>query len=133
MLNSQKIANELYQHLGRLFYAVAIVDKSIHIKELETLKELVREYWLDLDTLEDEHGTDAGFQIEIIFDWLLEHEKEGESCYREFTDFYRQHTEKFTPLVKKMTLDTAHAIAAAFAKKNKSELILLAKLKLLFG
>ncbi|MEO0527991.1 MAG: hypothetical protein AAFZ89_12240, partial [Bacteroidota bacterium] len=61
------------------------------------------------------------------------HEKEGESCYREFTDFYRKHTEKFTPLVKKMTLDTAHAIAAAFAKKNKSELILLAKLKLLFG
>ncbi|MGB5818968.1 MAG: hypothetical protein WBG90_05745 [Saonia sp.] len=118
--------------MGNLFYAVAMADKSIHVKELETLKRLVRERWLDVDTIEDEYGTDAAFQIETVFDWLLEYEKDGNTCYEKFVRFYKDQGEKFTPAVKKLTLDTADAIADSFARKNKSELILLAKLKLLF-
>lgn len=131
MLNSERKGKELYQNLGKLFYAVAMADKSIHIKELETLKALVREHWLAIDAIEDEYGSDAAFQIEIVFDWLMEYGKDGKSCYDEFASFYKEYSKRFTPQVKKLIMDTAHAIANSFARKNKSELILLAKLELL--
>ncbi|MEK6152231.1 hypothetical protein WIW50_03185 [Flavobacteriaceae bacterium 3-367] len=131
MMESQRIGNEFYQNLGKLFYAVAMADQSIHAKEMDTLREEVRSYWLQVDAVEDEFGTDAAFQIETVFDWLLEYGKDSGSCFDDFTTFYQEHHEKFSPKVKRLVMDTAHAIAAAFARKNKSELIILAKLKLL--
>lgn len=131
MTNSQIIGNEFYQNMGRLFYAVAMADRSIHIKELEKLKKFIRQYWLDVDTVEDEYGEDAAFQIETVFDWLLEYEKGSQACFEEFEAFYKEHHKVFTPYIKVLILDTAHAIAASFSGKNKAELVLLGKLALL--
>lgn len=131
MLNSQKIGIELYENLGRLFYAVAMADKSIHIKEIDKLRAFIREFWLDVDAVEDEYGEDAAFRIESVFDWLLEYEKDEEECFEEFQEFYKEHGEKFTAFIKVLILDTAHAIANSYAGKNKLELVFLARLKLL--
>ena len=131
MLNSEKVGNELYQYLGKLFYAVAIADRTIHLKELEKLKEMVRKHWLDVDDIEDEYGEDAAFQIEVVFDWLLEYEKDGHNCFNEFKVFFKEHPSHFTPEIKDIIMATANAIARSFAGTNKSELVILAKLKLL--
>lgn len=130
--NSKQIGNKLYQNLGKVFYAVAIADKSIHPKEIDRLKSLVREKWLDIDEIEDEYGTDAAFQIEIVFDWLQENEKNGDTCFKEFSVFYKEHKNVFTTTIIDHILQTANSIAYAFSGKNKSELIILAKLKMLF-
>jgi uncharacterized tellurite resistance protein B-like protein len=74
MLNSDKLGLEIYQNLGKLFYAVAIADGTIHIKEIDKLKEIVREEWIHVDRIEDSFHSDAAYQIETVFDWLLEHE-----------------------------------------------------------
>ena len=38
MLESEKNqVNELYQNLGKLFYAMAMADHSVHMKEMEKL------------------------------------------------------------------------------------------------
>jgi hypothetical protein len=132
MLPSEKIGNEFYQSLGKLFYAVAMADKNVRPIEIERLKEDVQKYWLKVDVIEDEFGTDAGYQIEIVFDWLQEEEKESDSCFREFTDFYKEHPSKFNTAIKQLIYRTADDIASSFANKNKSELVLMAKLKLLF-
>jgi len=128
---SEKIGNELYQNLGKLFYAVAMADKKVVPEEVEKLKEAVRKYWLQVDDIEDEFGTDAAHQIEIVFDWLQNEEKDGEHYFREFTDFYKEHPSKFNDKIKQLILRTAYDIASSFAGRNKSELILLAKLKML--
>ncbi len=133
MLASQKIGNEFYQNLGKLFYAVAMADKSVHIKEIEKLRTFIRQYWLEVDAVEDEYGEDAAFQIESVFDWLLEYEKGSEACYTEFEEFYKDNPNRFTSYIKVLVLDTANAIAAAFARKNKAELIMISKLQLLFN
>ena len=130
--NSPEIANKFYQKVGCLFYAIAMADKTVHIKELETLKKIVREKWLSLDETEDEFGTDSAFQIEIVFDWLLEYGKESRECFDEFVNFYHEHPSIFTEKVEKLIYGTANAIAGAFSGKNKSELMLLGKLELLF-
>ena len=131
MLQSHKIKNELYQNLGKLFYAVAMADKHIHSVEIKKLKESIKEHWLTVDDVADEFGTDAAYQIEIVFDWLQGEEKEATFYYEEFKDFFKEYKAKFTPRIRLLIWNTADAIAASFAGLNKSELILLAKLRIL--
>lgn len=131
MKNTPKTMNGLYQNLGRLFYAVAISDGSVHVKEWDKVKEIVKEDWLYVDDFTDRYGTDAANQIEIVFDWLLEYEKTGAECFEEFKEFYHEHPHAFSEEIISLTKKTANAIADAFSGKNKAELVLLAKLQLL--
>lgn len=133
MLESKKnLGKKFYQNLGKLFYAIAMADHSVHMKEMEKLNEVVRDYWLDVDDIEDEYGTDAAFQIVSVFDWLLEYEKDNEEIYEEFEAFYMDHKILFTPEIKNLTMSTSRAITSSFSSSNKSELILLGRLQLLF-
>ncbi|MBO0323701.1 hypothetical protein J0X14_15435 [Muricauda sp. CAU 1633] len=133
MMDSKKrLGNEFYQNLGKLFYAVAMADHSIHVKEIDRLKEVVREHWLDVDDVEDEYGTDAAFQIESVFDWFLEYGKDSEEIFEEFEAFYSEYKILFPETVKQLIMSTARAITSAFAGSNKSELILLGRIELLF-
>lgn len=129
----KKQGKEFYQNLGKLFYAVAMADHSIHVKEIERLKEVVRNYWLDIDDIKDEYGADAAFQIENIFNKMLEYEKDAENIYEEFEAFYMGHKILFPPKIKQLVMATSRAITSAFAGSNKSELILLGRIELLFN
>lgn len=124
-----KVRNAFYQNLGKLFYAIAMADKQVRPNELKKLIEDVRKYWVPVDKVEDEFGTDAAFQIEIVFDWLFLEEKEDTHYYQEFLDFYKEHPSFFTLDIKKIIWKTADDIASSYSGKNKSELIILAKLK----
>ncbi|WP_291866432.1 hypothetical protein [Maribacter sp.] len=129
MIHNREIRNAFYQNIGKLFYTIAMADKQVHPNEIKKLKEDVRKYWLSVDEIEDEFGTDAALQIEIVFDWLLLEEKKGQHYYQEFLDFYKEHPVFFTLDIKKIIWKTADDIASSYAGKNKSELIILAKLK----
>lgn len=133
MLHSEEIANQFYQNLGKLFYAVAMADKNVRPKEVEKLQDDVRNYWLDIEDITDEFGTDAAYQIEIVFDWLQNEEKDSQTYFDEFAEFYHDHPEKFNRSIKSLVVRTCNDIAASFAGKNKSELILIAKLQNLFN
>ena len=133
MLHSEELGNRFYQYLGKLFYAVAMADRQVRPGEVAKLREDVRKYWLNLDDVKDEFGTDAAYQIEIVFDWLQEEEEDSEAYFKAFEHFYNEHPEKFTHTVKALILRTCNDIAASFSGKNKSELVLLAKLQALFA
>ncbi|MFT0716606.1 hypothetical protein [Flagellimonas lutimaris] len=133
MLNSEKIGNEFYQNLGKLFYAVAMADNNVRPKEVKRLREYVRQHWLEVDKFEDEFHTDAAYQIEIVFDWLEGEEKDGEEYFKEFKEFYMEHHEKFPETIKKLIVETAESIASSFAGKNRSEMLTIFKLKQLFN
>lgn len=129
---SNAIGNIFYQKIGHLFFAVAMADGSVHSQEVDKLKSVVREKWLPLDDIEDEYGTDAAFQIEIVFDWLLENEKTSDECFTNFVAFYNEHSVVFSEKVKALVFETANAIAYSFSAKNKAEVLFLGKLHLLF-
>jgi len=128
----KKLGNEFYQNIGKLFYAIAMADHSVHMKELEKLNEVVKDHWLEIDDVEDEFGSDAAFQIQSVFDWLLEYGKDEEEIYEGFEEFYMEHKILFTPMIKRLIMSTSRAIASSFGGSNKSELILLGRLHLLF-
>lgn len=119
-----------YQHLGKLCYAIAAVDKHIHPNEIKQLHELVASLWLDFDDTFDVHNEDSAYQLEIVFDWLLEQSAlSSNEAYNDFINYCSEHPYFFNPEVKQLILKTTNAIAQAFARKNKSELIFLARLE----
>jgi len=122
---------KFYQNLGKLFYAIAAVDKNVKEEEYNKLKEIVKSEWLVIDEIEDDFHTDAAYQIEIIFDWLYEEEKlDAKLCFEEFIEYKDEQPHLFTKAIKQLILKTANAVAASFLGKNKSELIILAKLEM---
>ena len=120
-----------YQKMGELFYAIAAADKVVRKEEYETLKNIVSEQWKNLDDYEDPFHTDAAYQIEVVFDWFDYEKLDASDCFESFSDYKKEHPKLFTKERKDLIWKTASAIANSFAGKNKSELIMLAKLKIL--
>jgi len=122
---------KFYQNLGKLFYAIAAVDKNVREEEYDKLKEIVKTEWLAVDKIEDDFHTDAAYQIEIVFDWLYKEEKlDAKMWFDDFIAYKVEQPHLFPKVIKQLILKTANAVAASFLGKNKSELIMLAKLEM---
>ncbi len=118
-----------YQKMGELFYSIAAADKVVRKPEYETLKEIVATQWKNLDNYEDPFHVDASYQIEVVFDWFDYEQLDAKDCFESFADYKKEHPNLFTQERKELIWNTANAIAHSFAAKNKSEVIMLAKLK----
>jgi hypothetical protein len=119
-----------YQNIAKLFYAIAAADKVVKATEFGELKDFVKREWLSVDTTEDTYKTDAAYQIEIVFDWLITQELDANSCFKAFVAYKNEHPCFFTKELNALILKTANGIAASFSGLNKSELIMLAKLSM---
>ena len=120
MKNKQDSTTLFYQNLGELFYAIANADGVVEATEIETLKMVVKQAWL--------HSNNANI-IVAMFDWLHDTKAhEAEVCFDNFLSYMTTNKVLFTPKTKALVLQTANAIASRFSGRNKSELILLAKL-----
>lgn len=131
MKPTEDVMNKFYQHIGQLFYAVASADKIVRKDEIEKLKEIVRKEWLPLDNATDKFGTDAAYQIEIVFEWLTDRETNSEDSFKKFSTYYTEHSYLFADTYKKTIAQTAASIADAYHGKNKSELHILSELNTL--
>ena len=120
MKNKQDSTTLFYQNLGELFYAIASADGAVEATEIETLKMVVKQGW--------SHSNNANV-IVVMFDWLHDEKAfESEVCFNNFLSYMKTNKVLFTPKTKALVLQTANAIASRFSGRNKSELILLAKL-----
>lgn len=129
---SKQLNIRFYQNVAKIFYAIAAVDKIVRNEEFDKLKSIVKNEWLPVDDSEDEFHTDAAYQLEIVFDWLLSKELNATTCFNEFIDYKEEHEYFFTDTIKALILKTASEVAASFHGKNKAELIMLAKLDMNF-
>jgi hypothetical protein len=133
MKPSARTMQNFYTQLGKLYYMVAAADDTIREAEIFKLKEIVKSEWLPMENSVDDVGTDSAFQIEIVFDWLLENDWDRQAVIPEFKRFKIEHESLFTERVKQLILKTTHAIAQAFSGKNKSELVLIGELQLILS
>ncbi len=129
MKPSRQTMIHFYQQLGKLFYSVASVDKTVHEDEMEQLKEIVKKEWLPLENSFSEFGDDAAYQIEIVFDWLVENDWNIGKIIPDFEIFKKEHPHLFTPQVNELILKTAKAITNSFSGKNKPESVLIDQLR----
>jgi hypothetical protein len=128
MKPSDQTMIRFYQQLGKVFYSVASADNIISKKKILTLKKIVKKEWLPMESTLTEFGEDAAFQIEIVFDWLLENDWNSLDLIGEFENFRKEHPSLFTPKTNDLILKTANAIVASFSNENKSEMELIKEL-----
>ena len=122
---------QFYQNLGKLFYAIAAIDRKVREEELNKLKEIVRKEWMIFNSYNN--LSDAHIESAIIdtFKWLQsDNEYDAQTCYNSFLIFYKENVKLFTADINRLILKTARAIAYSFSGINKNELILLSKLEL---
>ena len=119
----------LYQLLGRVFYAAAQADKTVRPEEISKLKQIVKEDWLDFEDTADEFNSDSAYQIEIVFDYLVDKGVVQEDVIRELGEFKKIHSSLFTMALVELIMQTAYRIVSSFAKRNKSELVFLSQLR----
>ncbi|MCD2259617.1 hypothetical protein [Psychroserpens luteolus] len=126
---SEKVDAKFCQHLGKLFYAIAAVDKNVRPEEFNKLKEVLDNEW----TFLDDASICSKATIIDTFEWLhLDNEYNAEVCYNNFMLFKRNNEALFSSKMKSLILQTASKIATSFSGQNKSELMMLAKLSIEF-
>jgi len=122
---------KFYQNLGKLFYAIAASDNVVKEEELDKLKETVKKAWLTSNLVQDDVKVEAEHSIINTFKWLnRDNEYDAETCFNSFINYKKDHEQLFTKELNSLILKTANGIASSFSRKNKSELIMLAKLNL---
>lgn len=116
---------EFYKNIAYLFYSVASIDSVVVEEEIAYFKSIVRKEWETNKVLERSH-TDYIFKV---FDNLIETKADANECFEKFRNYLMKTNGLFSPFIKNLIWKTADGIASSFADKNKSEVILLAKLK----
>ncbi|MBX2971950.1 MAG: TerB family tellurite resistance protein [Flavobacteriales bacterium] len=123
---------DIYTNLGFLFYSVAAGDGQVRAAEVATLKHLVKERWIPLESSRDEFGIDAAEYISMSFDYAHNNALDAGAAFDRFEGAYREHVKRFDPDLKKLVMNTAAAIADAFGHANKAELTSLMRIQQLF-
>ncbi len=129
-MDNTTLNTSLFENLGKVFYAVATADRNLHENETARLKAEIEKYWKPKFA---EAPYSMAYYIWHAFERSRSSKIAAEKAFDEFALYFKNEPGHFTQEIRDLIMDTANAIAAAYADKNKSELILLAKLQLLLG
>lgn len=121
----------LHTSLGKLFYAIAMADKKITPEEIAALKSTILQRWHLAKSSSNGSNLDIQHSILSVFNNLQHIDAESDSCFLEFRVYFLENQHIFNEDLRILVWHTAQTIASSFAKKNKSELVILAKLKML--
>jgi LPS O-antigen subunit length determinant protein (WzzB/FepE family) len=120
------VRREFYVSVAHLFYAVATIDKNFAKQEKKTIVELVEQYFSQ--EIDHEQSTEIIYQT---LRFLIQKEFTADEAYQKFVKYFEFNKEQFDDQVLHKILVTCHEIADSFSSKNKSELILLARIQAL--
>ncbi len=127
MSNDQQMV-AFYRVLGNVLYGVAQADRNVRPEEMDEIKKIVKNIWLDAEDTFDTFGSDSAFQIEFVVDYLYENDIEISDALDDLKEFRTKNPSLFTHSVNKRIIDSATKIANAVAGTNKSELTYLVEL-----
>lgn len=113
-----------YLHIAKLFYAVSFIDGKIRGEEYDSLKNTLKREWLQKRSGKKE----VVEEVVRCFDTLKKGNEKAIDCFQEFVIYMNEHEKLFTNQMKNVLWEVSCSIADSVNKKNKSELILLARL-----
>ncbi len=116
---------EFYVHLSYLYYYVVMADKRVEKAEKLRLKSVIDNNWSDSSSTGNE----------VMYEQLKKLFIEKPSprfIWEVFEAYFKEHPNKFTKEIKQKIYQTADEIAGSFAGRNKSELIAMSQILLLF-
>lgn len=120
---------KFYSELGKLLYAVADIDKAITAGEKKALYKMVREQLVPAERHVDAFGTDAAYYAEFEFDILDEAIIDSETAFLSFMDYIDNHRRLIDEPMRRLCIQVADKLAAAYHGKNKKEREFLHEIK----
>lgn len=128
VMKMNRLTPEFFAKLAHLFYAIAMTDGKMVLEEKRKIKEQVELDWAGKNMQSD--------SAEIIYRTmrtLIKNNMDGELAFEIFQTFFTQNRDLFTDDIRIKIMKSSDRIAMAYAKRNKSELIQLAKLHILLN
>lgn len=127
-MKSINFTKEFYIALANLFYSFSMVDKTMSIIEKKEIVWIIKEQWAT-----NEYGFDSEELIYKTMRTLIKENLSDKNAFNSFKMFFLKNKQFFTKEVKLDIIDACDKICNANNNKNKSELILLAKLQILIN
>ncbi len=121
--------SELVYCLAAIYYAVMLADGKIALKEADTLKSILLGF-----TRVGNPFTFSNKETCQVLEKVREFFKKNieiETALKLVKECIERQPILCSPAYKTVILSSGHALAASFAQKNKSELIVLAKIAVL--
>lgn len=118
--------------VGQIFYATAICDGEMRPVEEDKLIESYNSYWQDLTSTINRGEDSIPMADEILEDIMLQR-LDPLNYFENFKEHYQKHPQEFIPERKNLIMKSINDIASSYAKQNKSEIILVAKTRLLLS
>lgn len=119
---------DFYIIIAHLFYSFSMIDKTMSIIEKKEIIWAVKEQWAT-----NEYGFNSEELIYKTMKSLIKDNLSAEKAFDNFKIFFLTNKQLFSKEVNLELIETCHKICNANNSKNKSELILLAKLHLLIN
>ena len=114
---------EIYTQLANVFYAVGQADGQFVKEEKLKVIELVKEHW-NADSPEK--------PTSIIYEHLKkmgDQQTTADEAFDQFESFFDENKAEFPKEMRLQLYNDAQKIALAFAGRNKSETVMLSRLK----
>ncbi len=126
-MDNQLLSKDFFYSISYLFYAVSYADKAMVTEEKREIVKYIRKDWAVSNTRFDSE--------ELMYETmrtLIRETVTSEVALKKFQDYYIANQSLFSKDLKNKLLKACHSICNVSAGKNKSELIILAKIHKLF-
>lgn len=122
--------NKHLNAVGQIMYAVGICDGNLHLEEKGQIIKALAEYRNEI--ISNTHiGQDELSSAECIVQEISTNGLDAWSYFDNFKNYFNSHSSEFSSELKDLILNSAKKIAFSYARQNKSEIVLLARTRLL--
>ncbi|MEY4604785.1 MAG: hypothetical protein RIT43_2077 [Bacteroidota bacterium] len=106
-------AVSFYSEIGKLLYAVTVIDHKIDLRERKRVHELIQDV-IKKTHIRDQFGTPVANYIEIEFEFLEEQIYEAEDALQSFLDYIEEHYSAIgkddIEMIRKLVWETADCV-----------------------
>jgi hypothetical protein len=111
---------DLYDRIGKLFYAIAR-ERGVTLIEVGELKRLVGDFWLPMNGRTQRPViTSEGHKILLAIDNCQMEDLSSQDAFIYFKDFFTSYPEIFSAELRKIILETVTEITGVFPSGNSS-------------
>lgn len=132
MLSITKLEEQFYFKIGELFYAITAADGTTRKEEVQSLRNILKQDQSELKFMNNDSAEESTTLIIKGFKNAEAEALDASYYFTGFSNFKKTHPEFFGKEKNQAIWNIAVQLANSFAGGNKSELIMLNKLKLLF-
>lgn len=119
-----------YHKICELFFAIAAVPETMDTKQYGEFRDKVLEEWQNLTAKNAVFQNDGIARLRIVLDWFDYINLDPYECFDNFSDYYQNNPQWFTPSRKELIWNMILKITSFFSSNKEAQTPLLSKLKI---